>query len=120
MMGKIEKIKLFLLGLIVLATSANLFATEYFVTNTTEFSALTLNSGDVVILKNGVWENAKLEFTGTGTESMPITLKAETGGEVFFTGNSNIEIGGEYLIVDGLVFKEGYTTRGHVIAFRSS
>lgn len=110
---------LFLLGLLFLAANENLLATEYFVTNTSEFNALSLNPGDVVILKNGVWENASLEFEGKGTESKPITLKAETGGGVFFTGNSNLEIGGEYLVVDGLVFTEGYTTSGHVIAFRT-
>ena len=112
--------KLLLLGLFVLAANFHLLATEYFVTNTSEFNALSLTPGDVVILQNGVWENTRLEFEGNGTESQPITLKAETGGEVFFTGNSSLEIGGEYLVVDGLVFTEGYTTSGHVIAFRTS
>ena len=96
------------MGLFVLAANLNLLATEYFVTNTSEFNALSLNPGDVVVLKNGVWENTRLEFKGTGTESMPITLTAETSGEVFFTGNSNLEIGGEYLVVDGLVFTQGH------------
>lgn len=112
--------KLFLLGLFVIAANVNLLATEYFVTNVAEFRALSLHPGDVVVLKNGVWENAILEFEGTGTESNPITLKAEIAGEVFLTGNSSLQIGGEYLIVDGLFFTQGFTTSGHVIAFRTS
>lgn len=109
-----------LLGLIVLAININLSATEYFISNTTEFNSLSLNPGDVVILKNGIWENAVLEFEGIGTESNPITLMAESGGQVYFTGNSSVKLGGQYLIVDGLVFTQGYTTSGHVVEFRTS
>lgn len=106
--------------MITLSANLNLLATEYIVSTITEFTALTLYPGDVVVLKNGIWENANLKFEGSGTESEPIILKAETGGKVIFTGNSSLQIGGEYLIVDGLVFTQGYTTNGHVIGFQTS
>ncbi|MFC2129296.1 chondroitinase-B domain-containing protein [Bacteroidota bacterium] len=112
---------LFLSGLFLLFAKVNLLAEDYYVTNLAEFYSLSdLNPGDVVILKNGVWENAFIEFEGIGTENNPITLKAETAGKVFLTGNSGLEIGGEYLIVDGLVFTQGAKTSGQIIAFRSS
>ena len=112
--------KRILIGLIVLASVLPLWATEYVVTTRTEFNALNLVAGDLVILKNGTWEDVSLEFKGTGTASQPITLRAETPGQVVFSGNSSLEIGGSYLIVDGLVFQDGYTTNGHVIAFRTN
>ncbi len=112
--------KLFLSGLFLLAAVVNLLAGEYPVSTVAELNALTLNPGDVVILKNGVWVNAALVFNGTGTESMPITLRAEEGGKVLLTGNSTLQIGGEYLVVDGLVFTEGYLNGGHIIEFRTS
>ena len=112
---------LVLSALCMLTAQVNLLAAEYYVANTAEFYSLPdLEPGDVVILKNGVWENAFLEFEGIGTESMPITLKAETAGEVYLTGNSGLEIGGEYLIVNGLIFTQGAKFSGQIIAFRSS
>lgn len=103
------------------AANLNLLARDYIVSNLVEFYGLPeLAPGDVVILKDGVWVNAFLEFEGIGTESNPITLRAETGGEVYLTGNSGLEIGGEYLVVDGLVFTQGAKSSGQVIAFRSS
>ena len=50
----------------------------------------------------------------------PITLKAETKGQVVLTGQSNLRLAGEYLIVEGLVFKNGFTPTSAVIEFRSS
>ena len=113
-------VKMFLVGLLVLAANAKLSATEYFVETIKQFNTLSLNPGDVVILKNGVWQDTFLEFEGVGTQEDPITLRAETPGEVYFTGKSSIEIGGEYLVVDGLVFTQGSLTNGHVIRFQSS
>ena len=75
-------------------------------------------AGDVIKLKNGIWEDFEILFTGQGEEDAPITLTAETKGEVILTGQSNLRLGGEYLEVSGLVFKDGYTPTKEVIAFR--
>src|SRR5690606_5936821 len=40
----------------------------------------------------------------------PITLKAETPGEVILTGVSSLTVDGEYLVVDGLYFKDGFAS----------
>ena len=74
--------------------------------------------GDVITLANGTWENFQIVFTGEGTAEKPIKLVAETPGEVFLTGQSNLKLAGEHLEVSGLVFKDGYTPTSEVISFR--
>ena len=74
--------------------------------------------GDEIVLKNGVWENVVIEFEAHGTPDASITLRAETAGEVFIEGQSSLELSGEYLIVDGLYFRNGFTPSNCVIDFR--
>ncbi|WP_236559662.1 chondroitinase-B domain-containing protein [Colwellia sp. 20A7] len=79
-----------------------------------------LSPGDEIILSNGTWNNFEILFEGEGTKEEPITLKAETKGKVFLTGQSNLRLAGKHLVVTGLVFKDGYTPSNSVIAFRST
>jgi poly(beta-D-mannuronate) lyase len=90
------------------------------VANIEELNAAITNAkpGDEIVLANGVWTDVEIEFIGKGTKDAPITLRAETAGEVFIEGVSNLEFGGEYLVVSGLYFRNGYTPTGDVIAFR--
>ncbi|NQV40816.1 MAG: alginate lyase [Candidatus Marinimicrobia bacterium] len=74
--------------------------------------------GDIIVMENGVWENVEIQFEAQGTKEAPITLRAETPGEVTIEGQSSLELAGEYLIVDGLYFKNGYTPSNSVIEFR--
>ena len=76
------------------------------------------SAGDNIIIANGVYKDVEIEFYGQGTASKPITLKAETPGEVSIEGVSNLKIGGDYLIVEGLHFKNGYTPSKNVIQFK--
>ncbi|MEG3765423.1 polysaccharide lyase 6 family protein [Alteromonas sp. 14N.309.X.WAT.G.H12] len=76
--------------------------------------------GDTIVMANGEWHDVELVFKGTGTEQNPITLKAQTPGMVKITGISNLSFSGEYLVVDGLLFTDGHTPTGEVIAFRTS
>jgi poly(beta-D-mannuronate) lyase len=73
---------------------------------------------DVIVLANGEWKDTELLFEGYGTADKPITLRAEERGKVILTGASNLRLAGEYLIVEGLVFKNGFTPTGSVISFR--
>jgi poly(beta-D-mannuronate) lyase len=95
-------------------------ASEYIITSAAELSVLSLKAGDVVILQNGLWINQNLVLRGTGTVSAPITLKAETPGHVILNGSSTLKLAGEYLIVDGLNFRNGASTDDDVIEFRTS
>jgi len=81
---------------------------------------LTAQPGDTLVMSNGTWINQKIVFKGNGSNSKSIYLIAESPGEVYLTGTSSLRIGGTYLVVDGLVFKEGYSSSGGVIEFRDN
>ena len=92
------------------------------VSNVKELSEAIKNAkaGDNIVLKNGIYKDIEINFIGEGTKENPITLKAETSGEVFIEGVSNLEISGNYLVVDGLFFRNGHSPTKNVIAFRTS
>ncbi|MBU2884926.1 DUF4957 domain-containing protein, partial [Gilvimarinus agarilyticus] len=75
-------------------------------------------AGDVITMANGVWKDVQIKFGGKGTEDAPITLQAETPGQVFIEGESDLKFGGEYLTVSGLYFRNGYTPSNAVIDFK--
>ena len=77
-----------------------------------------LAPGDAVTLANGEWRDFEIVFTGQGEANKPITLAAETPGKVVIAGKSNLRIGGSHLVVSGLVFRNGHSPTGEVIAFR--
>ncbi|MDE0451272.1 MAG: polysaccharide lyase 6 family protein [Gammaproteobacteria bacterium] len=77
-----------------------------------------LKPGDTIMLANGAWRDFEILFTGFGTAEQPITLTAETRGEVFITGQSNLRMAGKYLVVSGLIFRDGHTPTNTVISFR--
>ena len=74
--------------------------------------------GDEIVLANGRWADFEILFTGDGTADEPITLRAQTKGEVVVTGQSNLRLAGEHLVVEGLVFREGHSPTNTVISFR--
>ena len=74
--------------------------------------------GDTIVLANGEWRDFEILFTGEGTADQPITLRAETRGSVFITGQSNLRLAGKHLVVSGMVFKDGHSPTNTVIAFR--
>ncbi len=63
--------------------------------------------GTKIILKNGEWKDVHLKAFGNGTKEAPIVISAETNGEVIVTGDSRLNISGNYVIVAGLWFKDG-------------
>jgi poly(beta-D-mannuronate) lyase len=66
--------------------------------------------GDVVVMKDGTWNDQAIVFHSEGTGDQPITLRAETPGRVILTGRSTLRIEGEHLIVSGLWFKNSRGT----------
>lgn len=94
---------------------------RYFVSNAAELTSKLsfVQPGDTIIMKSGEWKNQLLVFNARGTKEKPIYLMAEKGGEVILNGTSTLRIAGEYLIVDGLKFLNGYSSSGAVIEFRN-
>ena len=74
--------------------------------------------GDTIVLANGEWRDFEIVFAGEGLPGRPITLRAETKGQVRITGRSNLRLGGTHLVVADLVFADGYTPTRDVISFR--
>jgi len=73
--------------------------------------------GDEIVMSNGEWKDVEIRFVGYGEENKPITLRAETAGEVVIKGKSDLKLGGNYLNVDGLYFKDGASSSRAVIEF---
>ena len=109
-----------LLSILVLVASCSSAADETLVTSQAEYEAAVrdIKAGDTVVLANGEWRDFEVLLTGNGTAEQPITLRAETNGEVFLTGQSNLRMAGQHLVVTGLVFRDGYSPTNTVIAFR--
>ena len=76
--------------------------------------------GTTIVLANGVWTDAELLFEGQGTAEAPITLTVEEKGKVSLEGQSYLRLAGNYLHVEGLVFRNGYTPTNEVISFRKN
>ncbi|NOQ92609.1 MAG: alginate lyase, partial [Flavobacteriaceae bacterium] len=112
---------LYVIGFLLLfISSKNIEQNLIKVTNIKELNeAIKLaQPGDEIVLSNGIWKDVEIEFRAKGTESNPIILKAETAGKVFIEGKSYLKIGGEYLEVHDLYFRNGYTTIKSVIIFK--
>jgi poly(beta-D-mannuronate) lyase len=97
----------FLTAIGLLASVAT--AAEHRVESSNQFKSLSgkLQPGDVVVIANGTWKNDTITFRGKGTAEAPITLRAETPGQVIFTGQSSLLVDGEHLVVSGLNFRNG-------------
>jgi len=61
--------------------------------------------GDIIVLASGEWKDVDLRLDGEGTETAPITIRAEKPGETIITGASRIRLGGSHLIVSGIWLK---------------
>lgn len=75
--------------------------------------------GDVITMANGAWQDIEIRFQGEGTEHQPITLRAEEAGKVTIEGKSDLKLSGNYLVVDGLHFRNGSSPSRAVIQFRT-
>jgi poly(beta-D-mannuronate) lyase len=112
-----------MLRLILLSLSivfaVNTFASKMIVSNENEIIIANKNakSGDTIVLKNGNWNNIAIKLNCKGTKENPIVFIAETKGKVIINGNSKLLIGGDYIIVDGLYFTNGYSGVDAVIKF---
>ena len=110
------------LCMLLIACSNSLIVNSIKVTNIDELNKAinSCKAGDQIILANGIWKDVQIKFRGKGTIDKPITIKAETTGKVTIEGESYLKFGGEYLVVDGLYFKNGFSPSNAVIDFKIS
>lgn len=76
--------------------------------------------GTTVCLEARDWPDLTLSIEATGTAAMPIMVAAERAGETFLTGDIAIEMGGEQVIVTGLVLRNGRSAGPSLIDFRAN
>lgn len=78
------------------------------------------SAGDQIVVANGTYSDWNMNIVGrNGTSSNPIIIKAETPGGVIFTGSTQLNIAGSYIIVEGFYWNGGTGTSDHV-EFRRS
>lgn len=98
-----------ILHLLLLFSISVIGQTTYNINNPEDLENQTYMPGDVIILANGTYNtDARINFVGNGTASEPITFRAETPGGVFFTGGLKMDIGGDYVVVDGFHWQGGF------------
>ena len=104
----------------VLVAPMPAFAADHLVADPAAYAAAVKKAkpGDRIILRDGVWRDFQIVFTGTGTADKPITLTAQTPGGVIISGQSNLRIGGAHLVVSNLVFRDGYSPTKELISLR--
>jgi len=86
--------------------------------NTELYSAISdAVPGDKIIMANGVWNDVQISVSNSGMEDNPITISAETAGKVLLQGQSNLQLGADYIIVSGLYFMNGHSPSKSVIHF---
>jgi poly(beta-D-mannuronate) lyase len=116
-----KAIKIIIAGVLLLS-NAGVCAADIKVGNNAELNRAinVVKPGDRIIMANGTWKDTAIVFTPNGTAKDSIFLMAETPGKVALTGNSSLEIGGKYLVVNGLWFKDGASNKKYVVNFSSN
>lgn len=106
----------------ILCAVSPVLAKEYYVKNQTEYRSAeqSLKAGDTIILANGVWQDFEILMSAKGSAQQPIMLRSETPGKVIISGQSNLRISGHYIIVKGLIFRNGFSPTSEVISFRNT
>ena len=109
----------FLLIFFLLVSQTSISQTIYNINNPEALEDQSYVPGDVIILANGVYDSDdRIDFVGNGTADNPITFRAESPGGVVFTGGLKMNIGGDYVVVDGFHWKGGYGA-SNFIQFRN-
>jgi len=104
---------------VCLVLVGSLAAGETLVKDVAEFDAAmkAAKPGDAIVLADGEWRDTMLVVRASGTRELPVTVRAQSPGRVVFVGRSTLRIGGEYVVVKELCWKD-VEAESEVIAFR--
>lgn len=75
--------------------------------------------GDTIYISEGTYTDVRLQLEGYGAVNKPVVVMARKPGTVFIEGASNLRLCGEYIEINGLHFRNGYTPEGGIIEFRN-
>lgn len=115
------KQNIFLISLLLVTLCQFATAKTIKVHNNEQLSAADkiIVAGDTLMLLNGNWTNCNILLTCNGTAAKPILVTAQNAGKIQITGKSSLRIGGNYIIVSGLEFVNGYASEGDVWQFKA-
>ncbi len=98
-----------ILPIFILFTLPIFCQTTYNISDPEQLEDQVYGPGDEIILANGTYNtDERITFLGNGTVDNPITFRAETPGGVKFTGGLRMDIGGDYVVVDGFHWQGGF------------
>ena len=105
--------------MLLISCSENSIREGIYVNNAEELNKAISQAkpGTSIVMSNGIWNDVQIKFFGQGKKENPITLRAETPGQVVIQGSSDLKLGGEFLVVDGLYFTKGASPSFSVIQF---
>lgn len=105
---------------ILLLFSVSIFSqTTYTIADPEALESQAYVAGDTIILANGTYDtDSRIDFLGNGTADNPIVFRAENPGGVKFTGGLQMNIGGDYVVVDGFHWQGGFGA-SNFIQFRN-
>lgn len=93
--------------------------TTYNISDPEDLENQTYGPGDEIILANGTYTtDERIDFVGDGASGNPIVFRAESPGGVIFTGGLQMNIGGDYVVVDGFHWQGGFGA-SNFIQFRN-
>lgn len=72
--------------------------------------------GDVIKIVGADWSDVKIKLYLEGTKEKPITVQSQ----IAFTGASELNLLGEYVVLDGFTFRNGSLKTGHVFRVRGA
>jgi len=105
--------------LLFLLTVSTYSQTTYNISDPEDLENNTYVAGDIIILEDGVYSSdERIDFIGNGTAENPIIFRAASPGGVVFSGGLQMNIGGDYVVVDGFHWKGGYGA-SNFIQFRN-
>ncbi len=95
--------------LTILLSTVSVAQTTYMINDPEELEDQAYAPGDEIILANGIYDtDSRITFIGNGTADSPIVFRAETPGGVKFTGGLRMDIGGDYVVVEGFHWQGGF------------
>jgi poly(beta-D-mannuronate) lyase len=93
----------------VFVASAASPAREWRVASAAEFASVKASPADVIVWAAGRHADVVMRLKAEGTKAAPITVRAETPGGAVFTGASQLEAKGSWLVIEGLAFEQTST-----------
>ncbi len=90
------------------------------ISSVAELEALKpLHDGDVIVWKNGTYNNVNITLTSEGELTDGIVFRAESNGGVIFTGNSTLQISSSNTTIKGFHWKDPVIGGEHLVRFMS-